>query len=72
MSTAVETPPFLVASFTNERLGLCANVREVRESEEHELLVVDAFSGEIIIMRTLPNKELAVVAAKSIIAIVAD
>jgi hypothetical protein len=49
MSTAVETPPFLVASFTNERLGLCANVREVRESEEHELLVVDAFSGEVTI-----------------------
>ncbi len=72
MSTAVETP-VLVASFTNERLGLCANVREVRESEEHELLVVDAFSGEVIIMRTLPNnKELAVRAAKSVVEIVPD
>jgi len=71
MSTAVETP-VLVASLTNERLGLCANVREVRESEEHELLVVDTFSGEVIIMRTLPNKELAVRAAKSIVEIVAD
>ena len=71
MSTAVETP-VLVASLTNERLGLCANVREVHESEEHELLVVDTFSGEVVIMRTLPNKELAVRAAKSIVEIVAD
>jgi hypothetical protein len=71
MSTVVETP-VLVACLTNERLGLCANVREVRESEEHELLVVDTFSGEVIIMRTLPNKELAVRAAKSIVEIVAD
>lgn len=71
MSTVVEIP-VLVACLTNERLGLCANVREVRESEEHELLVVDTFSGEVIIMRTLPNKELAVRAAKSIVEIVAD
>lgn len=71
MSTVVETP-VLVASFTNERLGLCANVRELPESEEHELLVVDVFSGGVIIMRTLPNKDSAVKAAKSIIEIVAD
>jgi hypothetical protein len=69
MSTVAETP-VLVTSFTNERLGLCANVREVRESEEHELLVVDTISGEVVIMRTLPNKELAERAAKSIIEIV--
>jgi PAS domain S-box-containing protein len=39
MSTAVDAP-VLLASLTSERLGLCANVREVRESGEHELLVV--------------------------------
>jgi hypothetical protein len=71
MSTEVETP-VLVDSFTNERLGLCANVRELPGSEEHELLVVDSFSGEVVIMRTLPNKEQAVRAAKSIIEIVPD
>ena len=71
MSTEVETP-VLVDSFTNERLGLCANVRELPGSAEHELLVVDSFSGEVVIMRTLPNKEQAVRAAKSIIEIVPD
>jgi hypothetical protein len=71
MSTEVETP-VLVDSFTNERLGLCANVRELPGSEEHELLVVDSFSGEVVIMRTLPNKEQAMRAAKSIIEIVPD
>jgi len=71
MSTVVATP-VLVDSFTNERLGLCANVRELPGSEEHELLVVDSFSGEVVIMRTLPNKEQAVRAAKSIIEIVPD
>ena len=71
MIYVVETP-ILVASLSNQRLGLCANVREVREGGEHELLVVDAFSGEVIIMRMLPNKELAVGAAKSIVGIVHD
>ncbi|QNI31050.1 hypothetical protein H7849_18345 [Alloacidobacterium dinghuense] len=69
MSTAVD-PPFLVASFTNERLGLCANVREIPDFEEHELLVVDAFSGEVVIMRRYPDRDQAVEAAKAITGIV--
>jgi hypothetical protein len=69
MCTVVETP-ILVASFTNERLSLCANVREVPGSEEHELVVVAALSGEVVITRVLPDRDQAVAAAKSITAIV--
>jgi len=63
MSNEVETP-VLVDSFTNERFGICANVREVPGSEEHELLVVDAISGDVVITRILPNREEAEKAAK--------
>jgi len=69
MSTAID-PPVLVASFTNDRLGLSANVREVSDLDEHELLVMDAFSGEIVIKRTFANKNQAVEAAKAITGIV--
>ncbi|MGC1296853.1 MAG: hypothetical protein WA869_17625 [Alloacidobacterium sp.] len=65
MSTAVDSR-VLVASFTNDHLGICANVREIHESEEHEFLVVDAFSGDVVITRIFPNKEEAVAAAKVI------
>ena len=66
MSTVVDSP-VLVASFTNDCLGICANVRATPESEGHEFLVVDAFSGDILITRIFPNKEKAVAAAKMII-----
>jgi hypothetical protein len=69
MSTGVETP-VLVASFTNERLGLCANVREVPGSVEHELVVLCALSDEVVITRVLPDKDQAVAAAESVTAIV--
>jgi hypothetical protein len=39
-------------------------VREVPGSEEHELLVVDAISGDVVITRILPNREEAEKAAK--------
>ena len=65
MSTAAYSS-VLVASFTNDRLGICANVREIAESEEHEFLVVDAFSGDVVITRIFSNKEEAVAAAKVI------
>lgn len=69
MSTAID-PPVLVAIFTNDRLGLSANVREISFDDEHELLVVDAFSGEVVIMRRYPDKDQAVEAAKAITGIV--
>ena len=69
MSIAVD-PPVLVASFTNDRLGLVANVREGSDFEEHELLVVDAFSGDVVILRTYPDRDQAVEAAKAITEIV--
>jgi hypothetical protein len=69
MSTAVH-PPVLVASFTNDRLGISANVREVSDLDEHELLVMDAFSGGIVIKRTFSTKSQAVEAARAITGIV--
>lgn len=70
MGTVVE-PPVLVASFTNDRLGLSANVREISDFEdEHELLVVDAFSGDVVIVRRYRDKDQAVEAAKAITEIV--
>ena len=41
-------------------------MREIPESEEYEFLVVDAFSGEVVITRIFSNKEEAVAAAKVI------
>jgi len=52
MSTTVTTLPTLVATFTNDRLGLCANVRELPESEESEVAVVDGFSGDVVVSRS--------------------
>jgi hypothetical protein len=40
---------YLVATFTNDRVGLCANVRELPESEEFEVAVVDGFSGDVVV-----------------------
>jgi len=65
MSTTVEAP-ILVESFLSDRLSICANVRALPDSEEHELLVVDVLTGDVVITRVLPTKELAVVAAKDL------
>jgi len=65
MSAAVDSPA-LVASFTNDRLEICANVREIPEREEFEFLVVDAFSGDVVISRIFSSAEDAVAAAKAI------
>jgi len=65
MSTTVESP-ILVESFLSDRLGICANVRALPDREEHELLVVDVPTGDVVITRVLPNKELAVAAAKDL------
>jgi hypothetical protein len=66
MCTA-STLPTLVAAFTNDRLGLHANVRELSESEEFEVAVVDAFSGDVIVSRSFSTKEVAVKTAQTLI-----
>ena len=58
MCTSVETP-ILVASFQNDEVGLCANVRDFHECHEFEVAVVDAFSGDLIISRQFTTKEAA-------------
>ena len=54
MSTTVEAP-ILVESFLSDRLSICANVRALPDSEEHELLVVDVLTGDVVITRVLPT-----------------
>jgi hypothetical protein len=66
MCTAT-TVPTLVAAFTNERLGLCANVRCYPSPEEFEVAVVDAFSGDVVVSRSFSTKEVAVKAAETLI-----
>ena len=53
--------------FTNGRLGLCANVRELYDSEEFEVAVVDAFSGDVVVSRSFSTKEVAVKTAETLI-----
>ena len=67
MSTTVTTLPTLVATFTNDRLGLCAHVRELPESEEFEVAVVDGFSGDVVVSRSFRTKEGAVKTAECLI-----
>lgn len=55
----------LVETFENERLGLCANVRELLESNEFEVAVVDAFSGDVVVCRIIRSKEAAIGLAKN-------
>jgi hypothetical protein len=62
MCTAT-TVPTLVATFTNDRLGLCANVRELSESEEFEVAVVD----DVVVSRSFSTKEVAVKTAETLI-----
>ena len=54
----------LLATFTNDRIGLCANVRELPEERKFELVVVDAISGEIVTFRTYGDKEAAISTAR--------
>ena len=61
------TVPTLVAAFTNERLGLCANVRELSASEEFEVAVVDAFSVDVVVSRSFGTKEVSVKTAETLI-----
>jgi hypothetical protein len=58
MCTAVETPT-LVASFQNDEVGLCANVRDYQKCNEFEVAVVDAFSGDVVISRQFTTREAA-------------
>ena len=67
MSTTVTTLLALVATFTNDRLRLCANVRELPESEEFEVDVVDGFSGDVVVSRSFRTKEGAVKTAECLI-----
>ena len=59
MSTAVWEKPTLVAAFNNDRLGLCANVHELPESNDFEVSVMDAFSGDVVVSRNFSSKEMA-------------
>jgi hypothetical protein len=61
------TVPTLVAAFTNDRLGLSANVRELSEIEGFEVAVVDAFSGDVVVRRNFSSKEGAVKTAKKLV-----
>jgi len=63
------TVPTLVATFTNDRLGLCANVRELHESEEFEVAVMDAFSGDVVVSRSFSTKDAAVKTAEILVAV---
>ena len=54
----------LLATFNNDRIGLCANVRELPEEHKFELVVVDAISGEIVASRTYDDKEIAISTAR--------
>lgn len=61
MSTV--TPTLLVACFSNDRLGLTANVRELPDAV-FEVAVVDAFSGGVVISRIFTTKDVAIEVAK--------
>jgi len=54
----------LLSTFNNDRVGLCANVRELPEERKFELVVVDAISGEVVAFRTYDDKEVAISTAK--------
>jgi hypothetical protein len=61
------TVPTLVAAFTNDRLGLSANVLELPESEDFEVAVVDGFSGDVVVSRSFSTKETAVKTAEMLV-----
>jgi hypothetical protein len=64
MSIAAAPVTLLLATFNNDRVGLCANVRELPEECQFELVVVDAISGEIVASRTYGDKEAAISTAR--------
>jgi hypothetical protein len=59
-------PIKLVACFSNDRLGLTANVREVSEIE-FEVAVIDAFSGGVVVSRSFSTKDAAVETARLLV-----
>ena len=54
----------LLATFDNDRFGLCANVRELPEEHKFQLVVVDAISGDVVVSRTYDDKEVAISTAR--------
>jgi hypothetical protein len=67
MNSVVSSQSILVAAFNNDHLGLCANVRELSESQEFEVVVVDAFSGDIVVSRNFNSKADAVKTAEMLV-----
>lgn len=61
-TTPVQTPT-LLATFTNERLGLCASVRELPD-DQFEVAVIDALTGGIVVSRTFSTEDGAIEMAK--------
>lgn len=59
--------PNLVATFENDRLGLTANVRELPETKEFEVAIVDAFTGDVVVSRNYNNKQVALEIAENLI-----
>ena len=55
----------VVIPLENERPVLCANVRELLESNEFEVAVVDAFSGDVVVCRIFSSKEAAMGIARA-------
>lgn len=53
----------LIEAFTNERLGLTANVREIPD-DQFEVTVIDAFTGDIVVTRTFSTENAAIETAK--------
>ena len=45
----------------------CAPTCELSESEEFEVAVVDAFSGDVVVSRSFSTKEVAVKTAQTLI-----
>ena len=55
----------VAVTLENERPGLCANVRELLESNEFEVAVVDSFSGDVVVCRIFRSKEAAMGIARA-------
>ena len=64
MSIPAAPTASLLATFSNDCAGLCANVRELHEESKFEVVVVDAITGEVVVCRTYDDKDLAVSTAR--------
>ena len=64
MSIPAAPTASLLATFSNDCAGLCANVRELHKDGKFEVAVVDAITGEVVVYRTYDDKELAVLTAR--------